>query len=89
MIAPGVECRIVADRLGMIAHPDAAKFERETVGEGARATYVGPHPTLDGWHLLIAAGHPPTEAMRPGETVPSQGRPLFVPAHGSHFEVVA
>jgi hypothetical protein len=83
MIAPGAQCRITRGPLGMVAHPDAAAFEREVVRAGAMATYLGKHPQLDGWHLLIAVGH----VGDPGGV--ASGRALFVPASEAQFEVTA
>jgi hypothetical protein len=60
MIAPGAECRLLGDRLGCIASPGASRFEDEIAYAGQVATYFGKHPTVDGWHLLIAVGQLPT-----------------------------
>jgi hypothetical protein len=71
----GARVRFTANRLGLVAHLDATRFEEETVEQGDEGTYLGPHPNprLDGWHVI---------SVQKGE------RELFAPVHENQFEAV-
>lgn len=69
MIAPGTDLIITAT-LGTMSHPEARGMEPEVAKKGGRATYFGPHPTLEDWHFILVC---------------ADGRPLFCPVMEMHF----
>jgi hypothetical protein len=69
---PGTPITYTSGGLGTTEDANATRFHTHIVRRGDTGTYVGPHPTLDGWHIT---------------TVEHDGETLYVPVAPVHFEV--
>lgn len=71
--SPGDRVRLIG-RLGTMKDLGQYKFEEYHTQDGELGTYHGPHPSLDGWHVV---------------TIEHDGETLYVPVGADHFEAVA